>query len=328
MAEGADLPPAEEQDERPAVDTPVEIRCSDGVMLGGHLWTSGWAKAHASVIINPATGVLARYYHRYAQFLTAHGFDVLTYDYRGIGLSRPARLRGCGYRWREWGEKDFDAALRFIDGRADQPLYIVGHSIGGFLPGLSKHAGRIDRMLTMGAQYAYWRDYAPARRMRLLMKWHVAMPALTALFGYFPGKRLGWLEDLPAGVAHEWSFRRARMEMSHPAAERDEVLKRFAAVTAPILAVAMSDDELGTVPAIRRTLAYYRNAEIDEVLLQPADLGFEAIGHFGLFHSRHCEGFWRDSVLWLRDGIHPWPAQAALQRSSYSTKNRFLTFTS
>ena len=64
------------------------------------------------------------------------------------------------------------------------------------------------------------------------------------------------------------------------------------------------------------------------MLLRPADLGFEAIGHFGLFHSRHCEGFWRDSVLWLRDGIHPWTAQAALQKTSYSTKNRFLTFTS
>ncbi|PDT20014.1 alpha/beta hydrolase family protein [Rhizobium hidalgonense] len=312
MAEGMDLPLAEERNSRPSEGAPVEIRCTDGVVLGGHIWGSSAAKASASVIINPATGVLARYYHYYARFLAAHGFDVLTYDYRGIGRSRPAQLKGCGYRWREWGEKDFDAALCFMDGRSDQPIYVVGHSIGGFLPGLSKHAGRIDRMLTMGAQYAYWRDYAPEHRMRLLMKWHVVMPVLTALFGYFPGKRLGWLEDLPAGVAHEWSFRRARMEMSHPAAERDEVLARFAAVTAPVLAVAMSDDELGTMPAIRRTLAYYRNAKISQVLLQPADLGFKAIGHFGLFHARHAEGFWRDSIAWLSHGIHPWPAQASI----------------
>ena len=309
MADVAGPPLAQERNVPPAEGAPVEIRCSDGVVLGGHIWAASGPEAAGSVIINPATGVLARYYHYYARFLAAHGFDVLTYDYRGIGLSRPAQLRGCGYHWREWGEKDFDAALRFMDGRADQPLTVVGHSIGGFLPGLSRHAGRIDRMLTMGAQYAYWRDYAPAQRVRLLLKWHVAMPVLTVLFGYFPGKRLGWLEDLPAGVAHEWSFRRARMETSHPAAERDEVLARFSAVTAPILAVAMSDDELGTVPAIRRTLAYYRNADITEVHLQPTDLGFEAIGHFSLFHARHAEGFWRDSVQWLRHGIHPWPMQ-------------------
>jgi hypothetical protein len=53
-------------------------------------------------------------------------------------------------------------------------------------------------MLTVGAQYAYWRDYAVRRRAQLLLKWHVIMPALTTLCGYFPGRRLGWLEDRPA----------------------------------------------------------------------------------------------------------------------------------
>jgi predicted alpha/beta hydrolase len=324
----------------------VRIECRDGVVLRGHLWprTGGDLPGtaggdHGSVIINTATGVLARYYHPYARFLAANGFEVLTYDYRGIGLSRPASLRHSGYRWRDWGEQDFDAALCFmLDRRASAggskidgtifdsadgppagvsgtggfkapPMLVVGHSIGGFLPGLSAHANRIDRMLTMGAQYAYWRDYAPARRRKLFFKWHVAMPLLTAVFGYFPGRRLGWLEDLPAGVAHEWSFRRAHMEHNHPPSARQSVLDRFAAVTAPILALAMADDELGTLPAIRRTLAYYRNARITTVSLSPADFGFDQIGHFGLFHDRHADGFWRATLSWLQDGINPWTAK-------------------
>ncbi|WP_405029292.1 alpha/beta fold hydrolase [Neorhizobium sp. SHOUNA12A] len=290
---------------RPAGE-PVGMACRDGIVLHGHLWPAR-SPAIGSVIVNPATGVLARYYHYYADFLAGEGFDVLTYDYRGIGLSRPESLKGCGYRWREWGEQDFDAALGFMDViRPAQPLYVVGHSIGGYLPGLSAKADRIDRMLTMGAQYAYWPDYASGRRLRLFLKWHVVMPALTAIFGYFPGKRLGWLEDLPAGVANEWSFRGARMELTHPAEERSDVLRRFEAVTAPILAVTMSDDDIGTVAAIRRTLGYYRNAQVTQVLLNPEDYGLAAIGHFSLFHSRHRQGFWQDTVRWLRDGINPW----------------------
>jgi predicted alpha/beta hydrolase len=286
----------------------VKIACRDGVVLGGHLWKRSTGQTSGNVVINPATGVLARYYHHYARFLAEHGFDVLTYDYRGIGLSRPERLRGCGFRWRDWGQQDFDAALLFMRGRdSSAPLLVVGHSIGGFLPGLSEHADLIDRMLTVGAQYAYWRDYAPASRRPLFLKWHVAMPVLTALFGYFPGKRLGWLEDLPKGVANEWSFRGARMERSHPPEEREKVIRRFSAVTAPILAIAVSDDELGTPAAIRRGLGYYRNARVEEVLLRPVDIGYEAIGHFGLFHARHSAGFWLDTLLWLRDGINPWP---------------------
>jgi predicted alpha/beta hydrolase len=287
---------------------PVEIACRDGVVLRGHLWQATCGRSCGSVVVNAATGVLARYYHHYARFLAEHGFDVLTYDYRGIGLSRPERLRGCGYRWRDWGQLDFDAALTFLQERdRSQRLLVVGHSIGGFLPGLSRNAALIERMLTVGAQYAYWRDYAPSHRKRMLWKWHVVMPALTAMLGYFPGKRLGWLVDLPAGVANEWSFRGARMERSHPVAERPDLIARFDAVTASILAITMTDDEYGTVAAIRRALSYYRQADVTQVVLSPGDLGFDAIGHFSLFHSRHAAGFWLDTVLWLRDGINPWP---------------------
>lgn len=288
---------------------PISISCQDGVVLGAHLWLAETKRPEGSVIINPATGVLARYYHRYAQFLTRHGFDVLTFDYRGIGQSRPNQLRGSGYRWREWGEQDFDAAVRWLAAnRRNGSLMVVGHSIGGFLPGLAESAGKIDRMLTVGAQYAWWGDYMPRRRLGLFAKWHIAMPVVTALYGYFPGRRLGWLEDLPAGVANEWSFRRRRFELNHPRAEREDVLRRMAAVSAPILAVVVSDDELGTVPAIRRALGYYTGAQRATVLLKPADLGRDKIGHFALFHDSHMAGFWTDTLSWLREGNNPWPA--------------------
>lgn len=288
-------------------ETPVAIACRDGVVLRGHLWEAAAIAKAGRVVMNPATGVPARFYHRYARFLADHGFDVLTYDYRGIGLSRPERLRGCGYRWRDWGELDFDAAVRFMDGCGDGPLLAVGHSIGGFLPGLAESGARLTRMLTVGAQFAWWGDYERSQRFRLFLKWHLAMPALTALCGYFPGRRLGWLEDLPAGVANEWSFRGPRFERSHPRDARSIVTARMAAFGASILAVTMSDDELGTVAAARRTLRCYGFADRTLVHLSPADCGRDAIGHFNLFHDMHASGFWLDTILWLRDGLNPWP---------------------
>ncbi|MGQ8634169.1 alpha/beta hydrolase family protein [Agrobacterium sp. DKPNP3] len=285
----------------------VEIICIDRTRLAGDLWLSHSA-ALGRVIINPATGVAARYYHRYAAFLAGHGFDVLTYDYRGIGRSRPSKLRGCGYRWRDWGELDFDAALRFMEGKeGNNPILVVGHSIGGFLIGLAKSAPLVERALTVGAQYAWWGDYASKRRRALFWKWHVMMPIITAAFGYFPGKRLGWLEDLPAGVAYEWSFRGPRFETSHPRRDRQEVMQRFASVKAEILALTVSDDELGTPDAIQRTLAYFSGSRKETVILEPGEYGRASIGHFGLFHDSHASGFWLDTLLWLRDGVNPWP---------------------
>jgi predicted alpha/beta hydrolase len=287
--------------------TPITITCQDKVVLGGHLWRTQAATCLGLVVINAATGVLARYYHYYARFLTAAGFDVLTYDYRGIGNSRPRSLRGCGYRWRDWGQLDFDAAIRFADQhRRSDPLLVVGHSVGGFLPGLAESGPLVDRMLTVGAQYAYWPDYAPDRRLSLLLKWHIAMPAITLVFGYFPGRRLGWLEDLPAGVANEWSFKRARTERSYPSSSRAAVLQCFASFRAPILAIVVSDDELGTAQAIRRTLTYYSGSDRSEVLVSPHTYNVDSIGHFGLFHARFANTFWADTLCWLRDGINPW----------------------
>ncbi len=286
----------------------VSIPCDDGVVLGGHLWPPEGIDHHGCVIVNPATGVLARYYHHYARFLSKHGFTVLTYDYRGIGRSRPESLRGCRYRWHDWGELDFDAAVRFLHARDPAaPQMVVGHSFGGALPGLSENGARVSRMLTVGAQYGYWRDYDCRQRLALFAKWHVAMPALTALFGYFPGKRLGWLEDLPAGIAQDWAFGRGPIGHLREPAARQRIRRRFEDVTAPIVAVTTTDDPFATVAALGRTLGDYPNAPSRVVQLDPADLGFAAIGHFGLFHARHANGFWRDTLSWLRDGTDPWP---------------------
>lgn len=290
------------------LQTPIDIRCHDGIVLKGHHWAAGKPHAEGIVVINPATGVRANYYHHYAGFLTAHGFEVLTFDYRGIGFSRPRRLARCGWDWRQWGERDLEAVV----GKAlasGLPVSVVGHSIGGILPGYAPSAPKVARMLTMGAQYAWWRDYPVERRRRMFLKWHVVMPALTAVAGYFPGRRLNWLEDLPDGVAYQWGRGRAELEGRLRPEMRAAIHARFATVTAPILAIGVTDDPFGTRAAISRAHGYYSGAELTKVMLAPEDLAMESIGHFDLFHARHAAGFWLDTLLWLKDGINPWPSQ-------------------
>ena len=66
----------------------------------------------------------------------------------------------------------------------------------------------------MGAQFAHWRDYAPGRRLELLFKWHLVMPALTRLLGYFPGGRLGWLVTRRARLSRKGA--QSRMPLKAP----------------------------------------------------------------------------------------------------------------
>jgi len=260
----------------------------------------------------------AAHWNRVGQRLTEQGHRVIALDLPGSGLRAaypPSYLRNDFAvlasevsPLKEVRLADYVTAVVAEVERAARlgPVTLVGHSFGGVIPGLARSVTEIDRLLTVGAQYAWLGDYASGRRVALVMKWHVAMALLTACCGYFPGKRLGWLEDLPAGVAYEWTFRGPRFENSYPRHERSAVIDRIASFTAPILAIVVSDDEIGTAPAINRALDYYTGSVRKMVTLKPHDYCQQSMGHFNLFREERANDFWEETLAWLKDGQNAW----------------------
>ena len=192
---------------------PVTLRAADGYALRGHVWRHrGGSVVRPVTVINCATSVRCDYYFRFAVWLFAQGRDVLVYDYRGIGGSRPARLAKLRANWLDWGgsiakPRCATHATRF---RASRSTSSRTASAGSRSTAASNV--HVRHAVTVGAQYAYWRDYRPAERRRMWWKWHVVMPVLAAVFGYVPAKRLGWMEDTPRGVALSWVRSQARFE--------------------------------------------------------------------------------------------------------------------
>lgn len=292
----------------------ITFTAPDGYPLAGHFWTHANTQAPV-VIINPATSVVSRYYARFATYLNHHGFQVLTYDYRGIGGSRHGSLKNLQAGWLDWGELDFEAALLEAQRRfPDSPIHAVGHSVGGVLIGLAPSNLLISRVFTMGAQHAYWPDYLTSQRWAMRLRWHLMMPVLTKLFGYFPGKRLGWLEDTPAGVVQDWiaptpdfvdtylasgKFRGSRELTSD---QCDDLRHRFAQMKAPTLALSVTDDPYGTVPAIERLLSNFVGSQLSHLRLSPDAIGVTQVGHFGFFHSRFEQALWPIALQWLQHG--------------------------
>lgn len=289
----------------------VHIPASDGYVLSGLLWRPPSGSCPPPlVVINPATSVAARYYGRFARFLQARGMAVLTYDYRGIGQSRPERLRGFEAGWLIWGERDFEAVLQWA-GREfpESPVDVVGHSAGGFVLGLAESACRVRRVCTVAAQLGYWADFAPLQRAGMFMKWQLAMPALTALMGYFPGQRLGWLEDSPRGVVHDWTRHMRRLEQTHDrggpgrhVAERQALVRRCSRMRSPILAIGIDDDAFGTPRALERLMDYFPESPRTHIRVSPHDIGAGPIGHFAFFHDRFEHSLWQLALGWLQSG--------------------------
>ncbi|MFC5472496.1 alpha/beta fold hydrolase [Paraherbaspirillum soli] len=294
------------------IESHIQIPAADGYQLGANLYYSDESHFPETVaIVNCATGVKASYYSRYARFLAAHGYLAITYDYRGIGESRPASLRHLQATKCDWGSKDFEGVMQWVmKNFPDARIVVVGHSIGGVMPGFSASNWRIDRMLTVGAQYAYWKDYAKHVRYRMFIKWHVLMPLLTTLVGYFPGRTIGWLEDLPSGVAYEWAFRGAALKAAAPsflgrsdqADGIDDAVKYFSQLRCPLMAYSITDDEFGTPEAILRLLSYYKSSDRTHVVVTPDEFQLSKIGHFAFFHDRFSATLWMESLTWLNTG--------------------------
>ena len=252
-------------------------------------------------IINAATSVRCQYYSRFAEYLFSHGLDVMLFDYRGIGASRAGSLRGFEATWSDWGALDAQALLRRAQREyPGQPIDVVGHSFGGCAAGLAASGTAIRHLVTVGAQFAHWRDYAPAQRWQMLAKWHGVMPLLTRVCGYFPGKRMGWLEDTPAGVVKDWGAFSTRYEKL-PSARHLTALP-FSSVTAKTLAISLSDDPFGTVAAIERLLSHFSAIPRTHLRIKPEEIGETSIGHFAFFHSRFQTTLWPIALQWLQAG--------------------------
>jgi predicted alpha/beta hydrolase len=125
------------------------------------------------------------------------------------------------------------------------------------------------------------------------------MPAITRLVGYFPARRLGLGEDLPANFALQWAGRRSpelRPTGTDPGSARVRMaLDRCAALQRPALLVSISDDAFATAAGVRRLMAYYpRLFPLQHLQFTPADAGLRRIGHFGFFSRK------AGAVLWPR----------------------------
>ena len=274
----------------------IAIETSDGVHLGATLFRPR-GTARRAIAIQGATGVKQTYYAGFAAYLAERGFGVVTYDYRGIGRSKPATLKGYGATMRDWAERDVPAAFDFLEHALPQArLMAIGHSFGGQIYGLLPQRERIAAALLVGAQSGYWRHWRGVRRLAMWAFTYVAIPAVTRLQGYAAASRIGMGEDLPAGVALDWVrwCRHPEYVVGVLGAHVD-----YARFRAPLRIVAASDDRYAPLEAVEALLKLYPSVRGEIRRVTPRDIGARRIGHFGFFREQFRDTLWREAADWL-----------------------------
>jgi predicted alpha/beta hydrolase len=277
---------------------PFALRASDGRELAAH-WFSA-ARRRGVIVFNSATGFRQSFYFKLAQYGAERGYDVLLYDYRGMGLSAPANLAAETTRMSDWGLLDMRAALDAGATRAQGlPVVTFGHSVGGQFLGLLSNHALARAHVQIATSVGYWRwELAPFKYLAWWF-WRVHGPLMLALKGYIPTGG-GWAGlPLPRGVYEEWQRWCLRPDHFGPDLHTYLADNYFAEIRAPLLNVGFTDDPIATRRTVDGLNQFYPNAARESRWYTPADAKSKRIGHEGFFASKHRDTLWRPVMDWI-----------------------------
>ena len=259
----------------------ISFNTTDGQELGGTWFDC--AEPRAVAVLAGGTGIPHPFYGRFARFLAQHGIATLTFDYRGVGASRPAKMAGFQATMADWGRLDVPAAHREARRRLPGlPLVHLGHSVGGQLLGLLPEPDQVTRGLFFNVSTGWLGGMGTAMRATAWLFFNAVTPIGSTLLGYVPARALGLGEDLPEGVARQWARWCRNVGYLRMDLRGDLKDAHYEDVRFPILAVNTTDDPIATPENVASMMALYSAAPVVERWVTPAELGVPKVGHLGL----------------------------------------------
>lgn len=274
------------------------FEAADGYALSGRALVG--PRPEIAILVTSGTGFPKGFYERFARHLAAKGAVVLTYDFRGIGGSRPDDLARMDMDYTDWGRLDMPAALDALAAQAPGlPIVHLGHSVGGHFAGFMPNHDLISRHAFVSVGSGYWgrhhRSYNPLE----LFFWFGYGPWSLFRHGYVKGGTLWRGADLPRGVYTTW-----RRWCLKPEYFADELTTRlrphaFDEIRRPIRSWIFPDDPIATPRTGADMLELYPNAPSELVVRPPSAFGVSRIGHEGAFR-RGLEPLWDELWDWLK----------------------------
>ncbi len=248
----------------------------------------------ACVIVAPAMAVAHSFYAPFCQWLAEQGFAVIGFDYYGIGASKTIPLRNIDTSVTDWAQLDAVAVIAAAKQHYPELKRIwMGHSISGQIFGMIPNRNDIDHLVTVATGAGYWRLMSGSFKYLSLVLWNIITPVAIPLAGFYPGKSLKIIGDVPAGAMRQW---RAWCLHPHYLVGKEFLYDTYAEVTTPITALSFTDDEMISAANAKLMHDFYCNAPQQRLRFTPQELGVKHIGHFGIFR-RSCQHLWPELLL-------------------------------
>lgn len=231
-----------------------------------------------SLLFLPGMGLSARLFIHFARALADKGISVFLHEWRGNGSSNLRASRQSNWGYRELLD-DIVAARRTVAERTSGGYLLGGHSLGAQFACLSAAVDfdRLEGLVLVAGGAPYWRAY-PLLFRPVMVATMLAFPSLGALFGFYPGRRVGFGGNEARGVMADWG-RSARTGKYRPNGVDQNLEAGMRALKLPVVALAMADDWLVPPGALGWLTGKLAGCEISRRLIE-ADTDEQKADHY------------------------------------------------
>jgi len=249
-------------------------------------------------ILMPAMGVPASWYEPLAGTLGRQGFQAVTADLRGHGESSMRASRSVDFGFREMVAQDLPAVVAATAGRFPGcPIYLLGHSLGGQMSVLyaGLFPGRVAGIVLVSSCSVYFRGWTFPANLTILLGTQLAW-GISRLLGYYPGRRLGFGGREARTMVRDWAHN-ARTGCYQPANCSCDLEAALERVVTPVLAIAIADDHLAPLRAIRYLCDKLKNAPVEYLHMGADEIPAAGQNHFAWV--AHADAIVREMGLWM-----------------------------
>ena len=269
----------------------IQIKCKDNYVLSGRFYPSKNNTSHnLPILICPATGITKNFYQSFAQWLSEQDYNVLSFDFRGIGESLHGQLKDSTASIVQWGQLDIPAAIeKLLEKTQVNKVILLGHSAGGQLLGIVPNYEKVAKVVAVSGSTGHVKGLKGRTKFLAPIMFKGIFPLARLTLGYGPTNAIGMGENLPKDVAKQWAqFCGKPGYIINAISDTVDVQDNFhEKITAPITVLWSSDDEIATKVNVKDLLRLYPNSKTEMIELNPQSYKHKAIGHMLMFKKSH-----------------------------------------
>ena len=233
-----------------------------------------------TIIILPALGVSAGFYTPLAEELANQGFNTVLFEQRGHGNSSIRASRKVNYGFKEWLSEDIPAVVHWIEANlVNTEVVLFGHSLGGHLAACyaSMNPAKIKRIILSACSTPWVGAYKGKIKWQLKLLNHL-IPLAHFLFGYYPGKLLGFGGNEARTLMNDWRVLVNKNIYSARGLEFD-LEKAVTSYQGRILSLSFDADKIAPYKGIKAVNDKFKSAQLGHRLMKSKKMGFLA-DHF------------------------------------------------